>query len=73
METRGNARSERCGDQGGARLERRGGPASLCFHKRSDEKNLICAAVEGFRSPPWSFKGTEAFQHWMKSGEQVCL
>lgn len=54
--------------QGGARLELPGGPASPCVHKKSGEKNLTCAAVEGFRAPSWSFQ-----DHWMKSDEQVCL
>ena len=57
----------------GAGLEVPGGPASLCFHKKKKkknpgEKNLTCAAVEGFRPPPWSIQ-----DHWMKSDEQVCL
>ena len=51
-----------------AELELPGGPASPCFHKKSGEKNLTCAAMEGLRPPPWSFQ-----DHWMKSDEQVCL
>ena len=72
--TRQDAGSEGCRDQGGARtqggagLELPGGPASPCVHKKSGEKNLTCAAVEGFRAPSWSFQ-----DHWMKSDEQVCL
>ena len=52
----------------GAELELPGGPASPCFHKKSGEKNLTCAAMEGLGPPPWSFQ-----DHWMKSDEQVCL